>query len=1116
MTALRLSWLGRPVVELDGRPVKLEMRKATALLAYLSLSAHECPRESLAALFWPDCDQRHAFANLRGSLYSLNHTLGSAAASEAETEATDLAPDSGTWLDADREVIGCKRRSQISVDVEEFRRCLGEGDPEHLEAAEAAAALYRGDFLEGLNLPDCPDFDEWQRFEREGLRRDVAGVLAQLAQSYAEQAESQADLERAIAHARRWVALDWLDERAHRVLMDLYARAGQPSMAIRQYAECSRLLRDELVQPPEPETRALYERIRSGKPAPLSVAGPSTSSSASLSRQHAVLPLLATKLRIPPLRASVVPRPRLTSLLDQGVERTLTLLSAPAGFGKTTLLLEWARSTRMPLAWLSLDHGDNDPARFLAYLAAALENVQPGLASAVQSAFASLQPTATAATAATAAAPIMTELINGLTSRVEPFALVLDDYHLITATPVHEMAALLVEHMPPPMHLIIATRADPLLPLVRLRAAGQLMEVRAADLRFTGEEAATFLHPLMGQGLVPENIAALEARTEGWIAGLQMAALSMRGRADLSHFIESFSGSHHYVMDYLLEEVLARQPEEVQSFLLQTCVLERLSGPLCDAVTVRSGSQQKIEYAERANLFLVPLDDERHWYRYHHLFAELLRTRLQEQQPGLASTLHSRASVWYEQRGLIPEAIEHALQAEDLDRAARLLSAHGRDFLLIQGQVHTLLRWFEHIPGDLLRSRPRLSLTKAYGLVYSWQFPAAEEWLEAAAYAAQAGAEAGVVESEESATLLAEIAGLRALGAAMRGDEQTLVEQAALMRAGMGALDPRVRPLASFILGQFYRYQGNARASEEAYGEGERGAVEAGYVDFAAACGACRADRLFEQGRLREAFDTYLYWIRAFREGGRRPPAFVAQCYVRAALLLVEWDDLEAAAEYNAAGVKLTGQVNPPSAVLLSFPVRLKWAQGDVAGALRACEEGLQAARAFQARNNEAEILARQAQLWLAGDDKAAAEAWARRRGLGPRDEVSFMRECEYLVFARVLIATGRGSAALRLLKCMGNVVEEQGRYGSLMEIFGLQALAQDVLGRSRAAVRTLERALLLGEPEGYVRVFVDEGPPMARLLALVPEGHPGRSYAMQLLTRFTPAPAAARKPGRA
>src|SRR6266566_1796928 len=498
-------------------------------------------------------------------------------------------------------------------------------------------------------------------------------------------------------------------------------------------------------------------------------------------RREKVTPILATKLYLPRLRPNVVSRPRLLERLNEGLHRKLTLIAAPAGFGKTTLVSEWVALIERPkarTAWLSLDEGDNDPARFVAYLVAALQTIGEGVLGVLQSP----QPPPTES--------ILTALLNEITTLPDHFVLVLDDYHVIDAKAVDMALAFLVEHLPPQMHLVIATREDPHLPLARLRARGHLTELRAADLRFTASEAAEFLNQVMGLNLSAEDIAALEDRTEGWIAGLQLAALSMQGHQDVPGFIRAFAGDHRYIVDYLVEEVLQRQPEPVNSFLLQTAILDRLHGPLCDAVTGQEEGNARLEALERGNFFVVPLDDQRHWYRYHHLFAEVLSAHLLAEQPDQVSTLHRRASAWYERHGSAADAIRHALAAEDFVRAADLVEL-AVPAMLRSRQEATLLGWLKALPDELVYLRPVLSVGYAGALLVSGEFEGvearlqnAERWLDTTAdrteLALAPPAEMVVVDEVEFRRLPGSIAVYRAGSAQALGDAANTMKYARL------------------------------------------------------------------------------------------------------------------------------------------------------------------------------------------------------------------------------------------------------------------------------------------------------------------------------------------------
>jgi LuxR family maltose regulon positive regulatory protein len=417
--------------------------------------------------------------------------------------------------------------------------------------------------------------------------------------------------------------------------------------------------------------------------------------------------LLSTKLFIPPTRLKLVSRPRLVERIDQGLHGKLTLISAPAGFGKTTLVSEWVEQTRLndktehKIAWVSLDDSDNDPVRFLNYITAALRQLKgtdTDLGEQAQGMLNSPQPPTNA---------ILTSLINDIAAISEKIILILDDYHLVPSSPANNVLTFLLENLPPNLHLVIVTREDPQLPLARLRASSKLNELRAADLRFTTIEAVEFLNQVMGLALSSEDIKTLETRTEGWIAGLQLAAITMQGREDTTSLIESFSGSHRLVLDYLIEEILEQQSESIQNFLLKTAVLDRLTGSLCDALTGMENSQDTLEELEHTNLFIIPLDEERHWYRYHHLFADLLLQRLNQTQPDQILVLHHSASEWYEKEGIIDKAIDHSLRSGDFIRAVELLQDHV-DTLWARGEHVNLRRWLNKLPSELVLSTPQI------------------------------------------------------------------------------------------------------------------------------------------------------------------------------------------------------------------------------------------------------------------------------------------------------------------------------------------------------------------------------------------------------------------------
>src|SRR5438874_6702755 len=615
-------------------------------------------------------------------------------------------------------------------------------------------------------------------------------------------------------------------------------------------------------------------------------------------------PILATKLYLPPLRPNVVSRPRLLERLNEGLHRKLTLIAAPAGFGKTTLVSEWVafiERARTRTAWLSLDEGDNDPARFLAYLIAALQTIAATIGDGVLGVLQSPQPPPTEA--------ILTALLNEITTLPDNFVLVLDDYHVIDAKPVDMALTYLVEHLPPQMHLVIATREDPQLPLARLRARSHLTELRAADLRFTASEAAAFLNQVMGLNLSAADIAALEDHTEGWIAGLQLAALAMQGHQDVPGFIRAFAGDHRYIVDYLVEEVLQRQPEPVRSFLLQTAILDRLHGPLCDAVTGQEEGNARLEALERGNFFVVPLDDKRHWYRYHHLFADVLSAHLMAEQPDQVATLHRRASKWYEQHGSTVDAIRHALAAEDFGRTADLVEL-AVPAMARNRQEATLLGWLKALPDQLVRARPVLSVHYAGTLLLSGELEGvearlrdAERWLDTkpdmrASSALDPLAEMVVVDEEEFRRLPASIAMYRAASALALGDVADTMKYARRVLDLVPEDDHLPRGAAAGLLGLAYWTSGDLEAAHQSYADCMARVQRAGHISDAIGCSIALADIRIAQGRLREAMSTYERGFQLATEQGAHVLRGAADMHVGMSELHCERDDLDAATQH--------------------------------------------------------------------------------------------------------------------------------------------------------------------------------------------------------------------------
>ncbi len=806
------------------------------------------------------------------------------------------------------------------------------------------------------------------------------------------------------------------------------------------------------------------------------------------------IPLLTTKLYLPPARPNLVPRPRLTARLAEGLTKPLTLVSAPAGFGKTTLVSEWRTSNAgrdLPLAWLSLDDDDNDPTRFLTYLVAALATLQPGLGETTLALLYSPQLPPPQV--------VLTSLINDLGELEDQLALVLDDYHVITALPIHEALAFILDHLPPSVHLVMLTRSDPPLPLSRMRVRNQLTEIRASDLRFTHDEAATFLNRVMGLALSADGVRALEARTEGWIAGLQLAALSMEGRADSSHFITTFSGSHHYIVDYLADEVLNRQPDPVRSFLLQTSILDRLTGPLCDALTQRADGRVTLEVLEQANLFVIPLDDERRWYRYHPLFADALRNRLQQTHPNCLPDLHRRAAEWLEPQGQVAEALRHALQGGDQDRAARLVEQNALS-MLMRGELMILVGWINAVES-LAHERPWLSIYQCWTLTLAGQLEQAESWLqEAERLVATQGPAA------EAQNMLGHLAAIRAYRAAQRGEALQAIDLAQQALECLPEGDQAIRSVVSLTLGTARRLSGDLAGAGRALEEAVRTGQAAGNLYLALGALSGLADLLFDQGRLRQASQTYNELVQlATRPDGRRLPA-AGMAFFGLSMICYEWNDLEAALKHTLQSIELCQQWGHVGILMGSQVMlfRVRQALGEMDSAQAALEEAERLARAHpQTPRAPGWVASFRVRSWLAEGNLAVAARWTQQSGLKIEDDMSYLREAEYLALGRVLRAQGEFDAALTLLGRLLRIAETTGRMGSMIEMLVLQALTVQAKDDIPQALTTLERALSLAQPEGYMRVFLDEGAPMAKLLRRAGSHGIAPKYVAKLLSEF-------------
>lgn len=780
-------------------------------------------------------------------------------------------------------------------------------------------------------------------------------------------------------------------------------------------------------------------------------------------------PILATKLYIPAPRSKVVLRPRLIEQLNEGLHRKLTLISAPAGFGKTTLVSEWVAGCERSAAWLSLDQGDNDPTRFLIYVVAALRTIEANFGKGVLGMLQSSQPPPTES--------ILTSLLNEIASVPRDIVLVLDDYHVIDSKPIDDALTFLIEHLPPQMRLVIATREDPDLALARLRAGDQLTELRVTDLRFDPSEAAEFLNQVMDLTLSTDDIAALETRTEGWIAGLQLAAISLQGQKDVSGFIKSFTGSHSFVMDYLVEEVLHRQPESVQTFLLRTSILDRLCGPLCDAVLLdpTASGQETLEYLEQANLFIVPLDNERRWYRYHHLFSDLLRQRLNQSattssasSPGnermSVNELHIRASEWYESSGLEIEAFHHATAAKDYERAERLIEGKGMP-LHFRGAVAPVLNWLASLPTTVLDARPSLWTSYASVLLVTGQTTGAEPKLRAAE-AALKDAEP----NEKNRDLIGRIAAIRATAATSQNQIETLIAES---RRALEYLHPNnlaFRTSTACKLGYAYHLQGNRAAAKKAYTEVVSIGQASGNTIFTLLATMGLGGLQESENQLHQAAQTFQ---RVLQEMGDPPLPFASEAQLGLGRICYEWNDLDAAKQHAEQSGQLARQIEHNDRIVTCevFLARLELAQGDVAGAAAILSEAAQSVRQNNFTHRMPEVAAAQV-LTLLRENKLEAAA-----NLAQTYELP-------ISLARVSLASGDASAALAALEPFRREIEAKGWEDERLKIMVLQAVALHAHGEKNKAIQLLSETLVLAEPGGFIRTFIDEGSPMAELLS--------------------------------
>jgi LuxR family maltose regulon positive regulatory protein len=811
-------------------------------------------------------------------------------------------------------------------------------------------------------------------------------------------------------------------------------------------------------------------------------------------------PILATKLYAPPARSGLVARPRLLQRLDRGLDSRLILVSAPAGYGKTTLVSAWLAEKRCTSAWLSLDAGDNDPARFLRYLIATVQTIAHEVGETAQALLRSPQLPPQEA--------VLSPLINDLCSLPGHIVIVLDDYYLVDVPDVHQAVAFLLDHMPAQIHLLIATRTDPPLPLARWRSRGELVEVRAAHLRFTPDEATEFLNEVMGLGLSADDIAAIGARTEGWAAGLRLAALSMQDRDDVHGFVSAFTGSHHYIVDYLAEEVLSRQPDPVRAFLMQTSILERMTGTLCNALTERRDGQAMLEQLEQANLFLIALDDERRWFRYHRLFSDVLRSRLKRTWPAEIAVLHRKASEWFEHQELVDEAIAHAFAGQDVERAAMLVEQTALE-MLRRGELIELLRSLRALPEDLVHRRPWLCVFLAWGKYHYGPRDETDRYVELAEQALEAAAWLGEMERSHIAS---HIAAIRAFKAIQDQDVPRIFEMAQKALALAPEWD-YVSRLSAVALSFAYWGRGDVLGAQRAMRQSTLIALELDDLGHAISGAGYEALQQIKQARLHEAAHTLHAALSLAARPNGQSPSIAVFAYIRLGDLAREWDDLEAADRYLTEAVEMCSRRGSPDFVVDACVALacLRLAQNELPAARETLAMAEQAALRTQLDPfvntwlDEGRI-----RLWLAEGNTAAARNWAEQSELRSDDPLSYLRDLDHINLARVWVAQGMHepravdlSEALSLLERLRAAAESAGWIHETIKILVLQALALQTIDKGESALDALSSALALAEPAGYVRIFIDEGLPMEKLLRHAASRGITPRYVTRLLSAF-------------
>ena len=811
--------------------------------------------------------------------------------------------------------------------------------------------------------------------------------------------------------------------------------------------------------------------------------------------------LLKTKLFVPPIQSNCVYRPRLTELINRGLDKVLILISAPAGYGKTTLVTSWLNETEIPSAWISLDDSDNDPVQFLQYFLTALHKIVPSIQIEILSVLQGSQPNPFES--------LMNILINAMAECAIPFILILDDFHVLHAQPILDMLTYLFEHAPPPLHTVILSRTDPLLPLAHLRARNQLLDIRAEQLRFTRKEIEVFLHEVMALDLSADDIAAIQVRTEGWIAGLQLAAISMQECEDVHGFVTAFAGSHHHIIDYLTEEVLKRQSERISSFLLRTSILSRMCGSLCDAVVdpdtkEYADGQVILEELERKNLFLIPLDNERRWYRYHHLFSDMLNRQLENLYPRLSSELNLRASRWYEQNGLLPEAINHAVMAGDHDRSTKLIEQNGV-LLLIRGEVTTLLKWAAAIE-PYSQTHPWLFIFKAWAYALSGDLDRVDGLLGTAE-----GLIFSLEPSEDVKIMQGAIAAARAHRANLLGEARLAADyarRALELLPDINLVSRSLRAVSTSLLGDATSMSGDLEEAKQAYLVSAQICQAAGDVHLTIVINSNLANILVEQGMLHQAARVYAETLSMATRPDGQKALIAGRLFIELSQVYYEWNHLEDALQYAQQSFALCRQWGNMDLQAVGYAqlARIEHLHSHPEEAQVAAQAAEQLVNGYDlAPRYSIWVKSALARLLINQGNLENASHLIQRTGINMGNiaeeaEIPYLLEPIYLVFLRLSLAQRKYNHALRLSERLLHKAEAGNRVGRVIEILVLQALVYQAKNEAERALVILGRALMLAQPEGYLRVFLDEGDPMAKLLYQAKVHQVGGSYLSELL----------------